>query len=62
VFWPIVSQITPATFDFREGPKKLHAPVLVIHGKRDRRSGTLSVARRPEQVYKLRGEFLRSVQ
>jgi proline iminopeptidase len=35
VFWPIVSQMTPATFDFRAGLKKLRAPVLVLHGKQD---------------------------
>jgi proline iminopeptidase len=35
VFWPIVSQMTPATFNFGEALKKLDAPVLIIHGKQD---------------------------
>jgi len=34
VFWPIVGQIT-GSFDLRPALKRLHVPVLVIHGKHD---------------------------
>lgn len=34
VFWPIVGQID-ASFDLRPALRKVHAPVLVIHGKYD---------------------------